>query len=78
MRDAGTRHPLKGRKASELQPQSVDVKGILAIQQRRIAIRDARSDQTIRRQVCVRSREAIAFKAVGRLDPNADNSPVRD
>ena len=60
--DAGAAHPAQCRMARQLQPQPIAVPGILAEQQRRVAVGDARGDQAVGRQMRVRAGEAEPYQ----------------
>ncbi len=59
--DAGAPHPSHGGEAGELLPEPVALRGVLADEQRSVALRDAGGDQPVGRQMRVRSGEAEAF-----------------
>ena len=78
MGDAGAAHPADGGEVGELAPEPVAFRGVLADQKRSVALRDARGDQPVGRQMRVRSGEAETGQPVIGDDPGADDAPVGD
>ncbi len=76
--DAGATDPLQRRMAGELEPEPVALRGILAEQQRRVAIADAGGDQPVGGQIGMGAGETIALQPLLRDDLGADHAPMAD
>ncbi len=78
MGDPRTADPLQGRIACEFGPKTLMFVGILADQQRRVAIPYTGRDQPVGGDMGMGAGKAVALQPVGGFDHGADDTPMGD